>query len=593
MVKGKRDQNRSLALKAKKKSSDEDSLTSNSEDEESAMTVRDFKKFFKRQGRFVIQPQDERKSSQRSKDDKNGKGERKCFKCGYLIISSESVQNYQETTIKEPSYEDRRVIATKMEKKRQRTKNVSWPKHLMSQESPSKGSAAPSPSKTAPSAEYQAWTTTDIRRMPSISLTPADLEMDEDMAPDEQAQLSDDEDIGSAHIPTVNLRQGWWKPFKEERPATLEPAWSIRDEELAQDLEGPAYEIIKVFHLNVIHLQYQMEECHKLLTDSVDDPILRHNVSKPLPLSGAPGQVTIQSDFFFNKDLEYLRYGSKDRRPALSISKMKAAYYPNAGLDTVKTHIRILIVVRIKVFSMYGYDYMKKIVLRHADLNEHVIAERDFKVQMMMHFNEIHKFSDGTLQQIDEALDYRVKEFKINRMNPGLNTRFWTRKDVDRCKAFMFAIQRSLRTRRILRNLENFVGRRVREGDYRLLKHNGIYDVIKRVMCPLALRQARRPRSDHGKARHSVASTFAHHNRGSSSHQGDDDEDDGASSVSTPSLTTYLNSLRPLDYQPYDLLTFSEQNNDLLFERQTNLLNQTQQMHKELRGGFKSFGKAL
>nr|GFD02495.1 hypothetical protein [Tanacetum cinerariifolium] len=42
-----------------------------------------------------------------------------------------------------------------------------------------------------------------------------------------------------------------------------------------------------------------------------------------------------------------------------------------------------------------------------------------------------HKFSDVTLLQIDEALDYRVKEFRINRLNPGLNTRFWTRKDVE------------------------------------------------------------------------------------------------------------------------------------------------------------------
>ncbi|GJX10024.1 hypothetical protein Tco_0199883 [Tanacetum coccineum] len=122
---------------------------------------------------------------------------------------------------------------------------------------------------------------------------------------------------------------------------------------------------------------------------------------------------------------------------------------------------------------------------------------------------------------------------------------------------------------------------------------NGIYDVVDRVMRPLALRQTRRPRSDRGKARHSVSSTSAHHNRGSSSHQGDDDEDDGASRASTPSPTTYLNSLEPLDYQQYDIPTSSEQNNELLFERQTNLLNQTQQMHKELRGGFKSFGKAL
>nr|GEX76778.1 hypothetical protein [Tanacetum cinerariifolium] len=161
-----------------------------------------------------------------------------------------------------------------------------------------------------------------------------------------------------------------------------------------QDLEGPAFEISKVIHLDVIHLQYQMEECHKLLTDSVDDSILWHNVSKPLPLGGPPGQVTIQSDFFFNKDLEYLRYSSKGSRHALSISKMKAVYYSDVSLEkmvpdqiwieehtsegdrsAVRTHMRILSVVRIEVFSMYGYDYMKKIVLRRANLNEHVIAE--------------------------------------------------------------------------------------------------------------------------------------------------------------------------------------------------------------------------
>ncbi|GJV21057.1 hypothetical protein Tco_1370077 [Tanacetum coccineum] len=377
-----------------------------------------------------------------------------------------------------------------------------------------------------------------------------------------------------------------------------------------KDLEGPAYEIVKAFHPDVVHLQLQMEECHKLLTDKVDDAILQYNVSKPLPLGGEPGHITIQSDFFFNKDLKYLRYGRKIGRPTLSISKMKAAFYPDVGLEqlvpdqfwieeeckydiaamygishwwfqrqrfyidrfssegdrrAVRTHMRILSVVRIKVFSMYGYDYMKKIILRRADLKEYVIAERDFKymypsdfedlyllnlqghlnhlspddkkvlttavnlwtrnlvirqrvedfqlgiesyqtqlnltkprwdatgfefkhdytvidspravtfrdrygVQMIMRFNEIHKFSDGTLQQIDEALDYRVKEFRVNRTNPGMNTRFWTKKDVVRSKEFMFAIQKRLKTRRIFRNLESFVGGRIREGDYRSYK---------------------------------------------------------------------------------------------------------------------------
>ncbi|GJU39616.1 hypothetical protein Tco_1192573 [Tanacetum coccineum] len=82
---------------------------------------------------------------------------------------------------------------------------------------------------------------------------------------------------------------------------------------------------------------------------------------------------------------------------------------------------------------------------------------------------------------------------------------------------------------------------------------NDIYNVVDHVMRPLALRQTRRPQSDRGKARHSVSSTSAHHNRRSSSHQDDDDEDDGASCASTPSPTTYLNSLGPLEYQQYDL----------------------------------------
>nr|GEU43142.1 hypothetical protein [Tanacetum cinerariifolium] len=358
------------------------------------------------------------------------------------------------------------------------------------QDSPSTGSVAPSPAKTAATTKHQAWSTPDVTLTPLVSLTPEDLDMDEAMGPDEQAQLSDEKDIRSAHIPTVNLRQGWWKPFEEERPTTSEPAWSIRSSDVPtgdittfmdwfckrrgitelkpQDLEGPAYEIVK-------------------------DITAMYGISH----------------WWFQRQRFYIdRHTSEGDR------------------STVRTHMRILSVIRIKVFSMYGYDYIKKIVLRPTDLNEHVIAERDFKqlvirqrvenfqlrienyqtqvnltkpqwmatgfeykhdytviessrvvifrdkygVQMMMRFNEIHKFSDGTLHQIVEALDYRVKEFRINRMNPGLNTRFWTRNDVDRCNAFMFVIQRHLKTHRIFRNLESFIRGRVREGDYRLLK---------------------------------------------------------------------------------------------------------------------------
>ncbi|GJU62811.1 zinc finger, CCHC-type containing protein [Tanacetum coccineum] len=122
-VKSKREQNRSIALKARKESSDENSSSSDSADEEYAMAVRNFKKFFKRRGRFVRQPHDERKSFQKYKDEKNGKSERKCFKCGD--------PKRRESIIKELLLEDVGVITTKMKRRRQMMKNVLWLKHRM------------------------------------------------------------------------------------------------------------------------------------------------------------------------------------------------------------------------------------------------------------------------------------------------------------------------------------------------------------------------------------------------------------------------------------------------------------------------------
>ncbi|GJY62294.1 retrovirus-related pol polyprotein from transposon TNT 1-94, partial [Tanacetum coccineum] len=61
---------------------DSEIVKGKSEDEEYAMAVKEFTKFFKRRGRFVRQPRDERKSFQRSRNDKNCKSERKFFRCG-------------------------------------------------------------------------------------------------------------------------------------------------------------------------------------------------------------------------------------------------------------------------------------------------------------------------------------------------------------------------------------------------------------------------------------------------------------------------------------------------------------------------------
>ncbi|GKF11288.1 hypothetical protein Tco_0049214, partial [Tanacetum coccineum] len=88
-------------------------------------------------------------------------------------------------------------------------------------------SGASGSSKTAASAEYTAWMMTDTRIKPSISPIPKELHMGDDMTTDEQAYSYSGEDVGRDHIPIVNLRQSWWKPITEDRPATPEPAWSI------------------------------------------------------------------------------------------------------------------------------------------------------------------------------------------------------------------------------------------------------------------------------------------------------------------------------------------------------------------------------
>ncbi|GKE13186.1 hypothetical protein Tco_1416737, partial [Tanacetum coccineum] len=126
------------------------------------------------------------------------------------------------------------------------------------------------------------------------------------------------------------------------------------------------------------------------ISDSVDTdfaylPKTKIDISKPLPLSGPPGHVTIQTQFFFNKDLDYLHYGSKGSGQPFSIFKMKAARYHDFGLELlVPKHMWIDDVCTYDIsasyaYSRYGYDYLKEIILRRADHQEYTIAKYDFK----------------------------------------------------------------------------------------------------------------------------------------------------------------------------------------------------------------------
>ncbi|GJX62126.1 retrovirus-related pol polyprotein from transposon TNT 1-94 [Tanacetum coccineum] len=78
----KKEKYKSLALKARKVLSEEEATSSNSNDEEYAMAVRDFKKFFRRREKFVRQPHDDKRNFRKAKEDKKENDDRRCFKYG-------------------------------------------------------------------------------------------------------------------------------------------------------------------------------------------------------------------------------------------------------------------------------------------------------------------------------------------------------------------------------------------------------------------------------------------------------------------------------------------------------------------------------
>ncbi|GJU27537.1 retrovirus-related pol polyprotein from transposon TNT 1-94 [Tanacetum coccineum] len=226
------------------------------------------------------------------------------------------------------------------------------------------------------------------------------------------------------------------------------------------DLEGLVFKVAKAFHENNISLQFQMEDCHRILMDQVDlvNPEghrLMLDVSKLLPLGGPPGQVTIQSQVFFNKDPECLVPGDKGRRSALSISKLKVDQYLDFGLEelvpplwieseceydisatygishswfkrkefyitrhsahsnrsAVRSHMRILSVISLKTYERYGYTFLKEIVLRRADYKEYKISEADFK---NLHSND---FEDPYLLHLQGQLNRLSGDDKVHLFN--------------------------------------------------------------------------------------------------------------------------------------------------------------------------------
>ncbi|GJU49804.1 hypothetical protein Tco_1219359 [Tanacetum coccineum] len=207
------------------------------------------------------------------------------------------------------------------------------------------------------------------------------------------------------------------------------------------DLEGPAFNLVKAFHKNIVFLQYQMDECHKMLTNKVDlgnpegHQILRNIYEEPTALGGPTrsGLGTKSEKFLIHIQAQircYHDFGLEELVPSLWVESereydisavygithwwfRRKEFYINkhsepSDREAVRSQMRILSVISVKVFEKYGYNYLREIILRRADYQEYKISEKDFK---NLHPND---FEDLFLLNIQEKLNHLPKTDKTS-----------------------------------------------------------------------------------------------------------------------------------------------------------------------------------
>ncbi|GJY69091.1 hypothetical protein Tco_0472073 [Tanacetum coccineum] len=74
-----------------------------------------------------------------------------------------------------------------------------------------------------------------------------------------------------------------------------------------------------------------------------------------LPLIEAQGRQVVPADYFFNKDLKYLKGGSSSRKYTTSSTKTKAAKYDNIeGIEDMVMELWSPVKVAYDKFAMWG-----------------------------------------------------------------------------------------------------------------------------------------------------------------------------------------------------------------------------------------------
>ncbi|GJS59072.1 hypothetical protein Tco_0653856 [Tanacetum coccineum] len=143
---------------------------------------------------------------------------------------------------------------------------------------------------------------------------------------------------------------------------------------------------------------------------------------------------------------------------------------------------RVVIQHRVEDLQLGVESYQKKLNLTKPDTYRSNLRRKDAytpysdprgfiyenkdKKNRLMRIDELHKFSDGTLDDVRTVLNDRLKGIRME----YLPETFWSQRDKANARAMIQAIDKRLQTRRIMRSLEKFVGGRPYGGDLRLLQ---------------------------------------------------------------------------------------------------------------------------
>ncbi|GJU92865.1 hypothetical protein Tco_1317621 [Tanacetum coccineum] len=241
---------------------------------------------------------------------------------------------------------------------------------------------------------------------------------------------------------------------------------------LTQDiLLGPAYNLLK--------------GTYKLVWNNTEGDRYPFDLSKPLPLQGHPGHLTVAADYFFNNDLEYLKSFDPDRTYTMLITKTKAARYEIEGIkDMVPTLLsptkvgydKDALKGSVSVKKLHGYGHLEEIVVKRADRQLYKFKDDDF---VDLHLNEIedmlllvvqHKlfhFIDSDIVDFIVALRMFTRSLVIKKrlgIQQGDD-----KEKVDGYELMIELIDKQMRERMIIRNLERLVGARELEMEYKLM----------------------------------------------------------------------------------------------------------------------------